>query len=96
MCIGSQGSGLNRADLRAVNIEYCFNTAILSSASSSQRAGEECMNDSENVLAYLNIKAMHFDQAFAVRLRSASLTSSRLLDPPKVCTRIGTALIRNN
>ncbi|XP_033101009.1 calcium-activated potassium channel subunit alpha-1-like isoform X5 [Anneissia japonica] len=53
------GSPLNRADLRAVNVHLCDMCVILSTNNFSVE--DQSLQDKETILASLNIKAMTFD-----------------------------------
>ncbi|ESO05600.1 hypothetical protein HELRODRAFT_119046, partial [Helobdella robusta] len=59
------GTPLNRASLRAVNINLCDMCVILS-ASSKSNVDDGSLVDKEAILCSLNIKAMSFDDAFGL------------------------------
>lgn len=65
-----QGTPLNRATLRAVNINMCDMCVILSSTSKSGTE-DGSLVDKEAILCSLNIKAMTFDTVYGL-LESAS------------------------
>ena len=56
-----QGSPLNRANLRAVNINQCDMCVILSARKGNSDDGN--LVDKEAILCSLNVKAMTFDDA---------------------------------
>lgn len=62
--VGSQGSPLSRADLRAVNVNLCDMCCILSAKVPSN--DDPTLADKEAILASLNIKAMTFDDTIGV------------------------------
>ena len=65
-----QGSPLNRANLRAVNINRCDMCVILSARKGSSDDGS--LVDKEAILCSLNIKAMSFDETVAALTAVAS------------------------
>ncbi|XP_071951979.1 calcium-activated potassium channel subunit alpha-1-like isoform X12 [Antedon mediterranea] len=58
------GSPLNRADLRAVNVHLCDMCVILSTNNFSVE--DQSLQDKETILASLNIKAMTFDDTVSI------------------------------
>jgi len=68
-----QGSPLNRANLRAVDINLCDMCVILSARNSS--ADDTNLVDKEAILCSLNIKAMTFDETSG--LLHSSITQSK-------------------
>lgn len=68
-CLISQGSPLNRANLRAVNINLCDMCVILSARKTNMDDGN--LVDKEAILCCLNIKAMTFDDTIGLLQASA-------------------------
>ena len=64
-----QGSPLNRANLRAVNINLCDMCVILSARKSN--IDDNNLVDKEAILCSLNIKAMNFDDSIGLLEASA-------------------------
>lgn len=69
-----QGSPLNRANLRAVNINLCDMCVIVSAKDRNME--DPNLVDKEAILCSLNIKAMTFDDTMG--LIQSSSTKSRL------------------
>lgn len=58
-----QGSPLNRANLRAININNCETCIILSARKTSNHNEDPSLIDKSAILCSLNIKSMTFDDA---------------------------------
>lgn len=65
----SQGSPLNRANLRAVNVNLCDMCVILSAK--DKNLDDPHLVDKEAILCSLNIKAMTFDDSMGLIQASA-------------------------
>ena len=72
-----QGSPLNRANLRAVNINLCDMCVILSARKKTSE--DPTLVDKEAILCSLNIKAMTFDDSLG--LIQAASTNTSTSDP---------------
>ena len=64
-----KGSPLNRANLRAVNINLCDMCVIVSARKTN--VDDSSLVDKEAILCSLNIKAMTFDDSFGLLQASA-------------------------
>lgn len=69
VCFPLQGSPLNRANLRAVNVNLCDMCVILSAK--DKNLDDPHLVDKEAILCSLNIKAMTFDDSMGLIQASA-------------------------
>lgn len=73
-----QGSPLNRANLRAVNINLCDMCVILSAKQKSH--DDPHLVDKEAILCSLNIKAMTFDDSLGLLQNSLPSVGKKIKD----------------